>query len=254
MSPTIMCSQNRAGPLCRRLSAAAARRCGLFQRHDFPHVGAADRAFANGIAGPPDGSHLYVADSHRAPADRRFSREPFHRRPDRGRLTVDFRRAWTISLSTRRAICGSPAIPSCSRWRAFARRSVEAVAVGGLPGQRWRTECRKATHVFADDGSEIGAASVGAVSGDKLLIGSVLDNNLDCSGNAEPMRRISVTAKRAPQRAPFSNAPVMKIVMRRLTDLVASLRIAQHIAAAPDGLDVIVAVRSPPPASCAACR
>jgi arylesterase/paraoxonase len=133
--------------------------------------------FPNGVLVTPDGSHVYVTMSN----ERRliaFTREPFFgslteigslslpARPDnisadaQGRLII----AGRPSLMRDNAFRADPTKPSPSE---VFRVSLDK---SGVP-QSYDT-------IFADDGGRIGAASSAAMVGDKLLIGSVLDNKL----------------------------------------------------------------------------
>ncbi|HUO02139.1 MAG TPA: hypothetical protein VMU31_05125, partial [Rhizomicrobium sp.] len=138
-------------------------------------------AFPNGVFVTPDGGHVYVTMSN----ERRliaFSREPFFgslteigslslpARPDnisadaRGNLIIAAR----PNLMRDAAFRADPTKPSPSE---VFRVSLDK---SGVP-QSYDT-------IFADDGSRIGGASVAAIVGDKLLIGSALDNKLlECS-------------------------------------------------------------------------
>ncbi len=137
-------------------------------------------AFPNGVFVSPDGGHAYVAITN----ERRliaFSREPFFgnlteigslslpARPDnismdgQGRLIV----AGHPSLIRVNQFRGDPGKPSPS---AVFRITLDQA---GVPASYETT--------FADDGAAIGASSAAAVTGKRLLIGSVLDNKmLDC--------------------------------------------------------------------------
>ncbi len=145
------------------------------------HVSAQPMAFPNGVFVTPDGDHLYVAVTN----ERRliaFSREPFFgslteigslsrpARPDnisadaKGNLIIAAR----PNLMRDSQFRADPTKPSPSEiFRVHLDKS-------GVP-QSYDT-------LFADDGSRIGGASTAAVTGNTLVIGSVLDNKLlECS-------------------------------------------------------------------------
>jgi hypothetical protein len=134
-------------------------------------------AFPNGVFVTPDGGHVYVTMSN----ERRliaFSREPFFgslteisslslpARPDN--ITADAHGHLIIAarpnLMRDNAYRGDPTKPSPSEvFRVNLDKS-------GAP--------QSYDVIFADDGSRIGGASTAAMVGDKLLIGSALDNKL----------------------------------------------------------------------------
>jgi arylesterase / paraoxonase len=141
------------------------------------HISVQQMAFPNGVTLTPDGAHLYVTLSN----ERRvigFSREPFFgslteigslslpARPDnvsmdgQGHLIIAVR----PSLMRDNQYRADPTKPSPSE---VLRVSLDK---SGVP-QSYET-------IFADDGSRIGAASSAAVSGNTLIIGSVLDSKL----------------------------------------------------------------------------
>ncbi|HWF64395.1 MAG TPA: hypothetical protein VN685_07295 [Rhizomicrobium sp.] len=138
-------------------------------------------AFPNGVFVTPDGSHVYVTVSN----ERRligFSREPFF-----GSLTE----IGSLSLPARPdnisadahgnlIIAGRPNLMRDNGFRADPTKP--------SPSEIFRVSLDKSgvpqsyDTIFADDGSRIGGASIAAIAGDKLLIGSALDNKLlECS-------------------------------------------------------------------------
>jgi arylesterase / paraoxonase len=135
---------------------------------------------ARGLALAPDGNHLLVA-SLTSRSLKSFSRDPFGGNlTEAGSLTLaaapdkisldSFGNIW---------VAGHANLLS---WRAFVadpakRTSSQLFRVSLLSGVP-----QDATQVYGNDGTQIAAASVGASTGKRLLIGSSLDGRLlDCT-------------------------------------------------------------------------
>lgn len=133
--------------------------------------------FPNGVFVTPDGSHVYVTISN----ERRligFSREPFF-----GSLTE----IGSLSLPARPdniSADGEGHLIIAARPNLMRDNTFRADPTKPSPSEIFRVSLDKSgvpqsyDTIFADDGSRIGGASVAAVAGDKLLIGSALDNKL----------------------------------------------------------------------------
>lgn len=135
--------------------------------------------FANGIAVSHDGAHVYVAETT-ARRIETFSREPFSGRLSRDAAldldsspdNIDVAENGDLWVAAHPKLfafldyVNDPSKPSPSE---IYRLAVAA----GVP--------QAATRVYADQGHEIGAASVGAVEDGHLVIGSIFDPKiLDC--------------------------------------------------------------------------
>ena len=137
---------------------------------------AKDLIFANGIAIGRDGSHIYVSEMMGRTL---FS---YKRNPFSGTLTEDGSLALgtapdNIDVADDGAlwVAGHPKLLSLNMYsRDPAKPSPSEIfrvtLAGGVP--------QAANTVYANDGSGIGAATVGAVSGKRLFIGSVFDRKL----------------------------------------------------------------------------
>ena len=134
-------------------------------------------AFPNGVYVTPDGTHLYIAVT----GERRLiamSREPFFGNLTQiGSLSLPMRPDnITADAQGRLIIAGHPGLVRVNRFRADASKP--------SPSEVVRVTLDKSDvpsgyeTIFADDGGLIGASSVAAVVGKRLLIGSVLDNKL----------------------------------------------------------------------------
>jgi arylesterase/paraoxonase len=137
-------------------------------------------AFPNGVLVSPDGSRLYVA----ATSQRRllaFSRENFTGNlAEIGALSLPARPD-NLSLDAAGHLIAA-AHPSLLRLNAFqadaAKPSPSEVYRIGLDAQG---APQSYDLIYADEGRQIGGASVAAVTGKRLLIGSVFDGKiLDC--------------------------------------------------------------------------
>ncbi len=138
-------------------------------------------AFPNGVYVTPDGGRLYLTVSN----ERRliaFSREPFFGSlKEIGSLAIPSRLDnITADAQGRLIVAGHPSRMRDDRFRADPAKP--------SPSEVFRVSLDKSgiptgyETIFADDGSRIGASSVAAVIGKRLLIGSVLDDKLlDCS-------------------------------------------------------------------------
>ena len=134
-------------------------------------------AFPNGVFVTPDGSHVYVAISN----ERRligFSREPFF-----GSLTE----IGALSLPARPDNISADAqgnLIVAARPNLMRDTMFRADPTKPSPSEIFRVHLDKSgvpqsyDTIFADDGNRIGGASTAVVTGDKLLIGSALDNKL----------------------------------------------------------------------------
>jgi len=140
-------------------------------------------AFPNGVYVTPDGMHLYVALT----SERRivaFSREPFFGSlKEIGSLSIPARLD-NISADAegRLIVAGHPSLLGDNRFRADATKP--------SPSEVFRVTLDKDgvpsgyETIFADEGRLIGASSVAAMVGKRLLIGSVLDDKiLECRPN-----------------------------------------------------------------------
>ena len=144
------------------------------------HVAVQRMAFPNGIFVTPDGEHAYVTLTN----ERRliaFSREPFFGNlTEIGALSIPARLD-NISADAQGhlIIAGHPSLLRVNQFRADPGKpspsEVFRVSLdkSGVP-QSYET-------IFANDGGQIGASSSAAVVGQRLLIGSVLDDKmLEC--------------------------------------------------------------------------
>ncbi len=140
-------------------------------------------AFPNGVYVSPDGAHLYVALTN----ERRilaFSREPyFGSLKEVGSLSIPSRLD-NISADAqgRLIVAGHPSLLADNGFRADPAKP--------SPSQVFRVSLDKDgiptgyETIFADEGRLIGASSVAAMAGQRLLIGSVLDDKiLECRSN-----------------------------------------------------------------------
>jgi len=134
-------------------------------------------AFPNGVYVTPDGTHLYIAVT----AERRIiamSREPFFGNlTEIGSLSLPMRPD-NISADAqgRLIVAGHPSLIRVNQFRADASKPSPSEVVrinldkSGVPTGY--------DVIFADDGKLIGASSSAAMVGNKLVIGSVLDDKL----------------------------------------------------------------------------
>ena len=131
---------------------------------------------ARGLLLTPDGAHLLVA-SLTSRGLKSFSREPFSGNlTEAGSLTLPVAPE-KITLDATGEIWAA-GHASLFAWRGFA-----ADAGKRAPSQVFRVslaggEPQQAEQVYGNDGSEIAGASVAALAGKQLLIGSSLDNKL----------------------------------------------------------------------------
>jgi arylesterase/paraoxonase len=140
-------------------------------------------AFPNGVYVAPDGAHLYVTLTN----ERRviaFSREPFFGSlKEIGSLSIPARLD-NISADAqgRLIIAGHPSLLRVNQFRSDAAKP--------SPSEVFRVTLDKDgvptgyETIFADQGRLIGASSVAAMVGQRMLIGSVLDDKvLECRPN-----------------------------------------------------------------------
>lgn len=147
-----------------------------FNGTDF-RISVQQMAFPNGVYVTPDGDHLYLTVTN----ERRligFSREPyFGSLKEIGSLSIPSRLDnITADSQGRLIVAGHPSRLRDDQFRANPSKP--------SPSEVFRVTLDKSGApvgykiIFADDGSRIGAASVAAVVGKRLVIGSVLDNKL----------------------------------------------------------------------------
>jgi len=137
-------------------------------------------AFASGLALSPDGNFLYATETIARRLDT-FSRQPVSGAlEEAGRLDIpsgvdNLRRdangnLWIGSHPKAFAMAAFRADPS----KPAPSEVFRVTLAGGIP--------QSATPVFTDDGKKIGGSSVAAVDGNRMLIGSPLDDHiLDCA-------------------------------------------------------------------------
>ncbi|MEI9996563.1 MAG: SMP-30/gluconolactonase/LRE family protein [Rhizomicrobium sp.] len=140
----------------------------------------ADRlAYPNGIALSPDGRFVYVAEAY----GRRLV--AYNRNPFSGGLEE----AATLPLSTNLdnlRFDASGRLWVGSHPKVFAMNAFRHDPAKPAPSEIFKVTLanglpQSANLVYADTGAQIGGASVAAVSGNRMLIGSPLDNHiLDC--------------------------------------------------------------------------
>ena len=131
---------------------------------------------ARGLVLTPDGGHLVVA-SLTSRSLKSFTREPFS-----GKLTEDD--ALTLPVAPEKITLDSTGeIWAAGHASLFSWRTFAANAGARAPSQVFRVTLasgvpRSAEQVYGNDGSQIAAASVAALAGKELMIGSSLDGRL----------------------------------------------------------------------------
>ena len=134
---------------------------------------------ARGLMLTPDGGHLLVGQPRPAAASSRCAREPFS-----GNLTEAD--SLTLPAAPEKITLDSTGeIWAAGHASLFSWRDFAADAGKRAPSQVFRVSLasgvpQQAEQVYGNDGSEIAGASVAALAGKQLLIGSSLDGSLSC--------------------------------------------------------------------------